>query len=164
MRFDHKIFIKKALKLTDAEKTQIFENFVRGRSRQDLTESCLGHLGPSLIPHPSPILVFIDNFVRPKMASREPWVQLLTFSTRRLHSSRNFSLQGLCFLMENCRFLMALKLSQIMNNCRKKQCWKPIRNFSPGSVWFFGFLDQKKFTQLAANSPWSGPSTLFIFL
>jgi hypothetical protein len=39
---------KKALKLTDAEKTQTFENFLRGRSRQDLTETCLGHLGPSL--------------------------------------------------------------------------------------------------------------------
>jgi hypothetical protein len=42
---------KKALKLTNAEKTQTFENFVRGRSRQDLTETCLGHLGPSL-KHP----------------------------------------------------------------------------------------------------------------
>ncbi len=39
---------KKALKLTDAEKTQTFENFVRGRSRQGLTETCLRHLGPSL--------------------------------------------------------------------------------------------------------------------
>ncbi len=39
---------KKALKLTDAEKTQTFENFVRRKSRQDLTETCLGHLGPSL--------------------------------------------------------------------------------------------------------------------
>jgi hypothetical protein len=48
MEFDCEISIKKALKLTDAEKTQTFENFVRGRSRQDLTETCLGHLGPSL--------------------------------------------------------------------------------------------------------------------
>jgi hypothetical protein len=48
MRFDHEIFIIKALKLTDAEKTQTFENFVRGRSRQNFTETCLGHLGPSL--------------------------------------------------------------------------------------------------------------------
>ncbi len=48
MRFDHNICIKKALKLTDAEKTRFFENFVRGRNRQDLTETCLGHLGPSL--------------------------------------------------------------------------------------------------------------------
>jgi hypothetical protein len=39
---------KKALKLTDAEKSQTFENFVRGRSRQDLFENCLGHLGQSL--------------------------------------------------------------------------------------------------------------------
>ncbi len=39
---------KNALKLTDAEKTQTFEKFVRGRSRQDLTDTCLGHLGPSL--------------------------------------------------------------------------------------------------------------------
>ncbi len=39
---------KKALKWTDAEKTQTFENFIRRRSRQDLTETCLGHLGPSL--------------------------------------------------------------------------------------------------------------------
>ncbi len=39
---------KSALKLTDAEKTQTFENFVGGRSRQDLSETCLGHLGPSL--------------------------------------------------------------------------------------------------------------------
>jgi hypothetical protein len=45
---DHEIFVKKALKLTDAEKTQTFENFVRGRSRQDLTETCSGHLGSSL--------------------------------------------------------------------------------------------------------------------
>jgi hypothetical protein len=57
MRFDREISIKKALKLTDAERTQPFENFLRGRSRQDLTETCLGHLGPS------PILVFFDNFV-----------------------------------------------------------------------------------------------------
>ncbi len=28
---------------------------------------------PSSIPHPSPVLVFVDNFVRPKIASREPW-------------------------------------------------------------------------------------------
>jgi hypothetical protein len=48
MRFDHEISIKKDLKLTDAEKTQTFERFVRGRSRQDLTETCLGHLRPSL--------------------------------------------------------------------------------------------------------------------
>jgi hypothetical protein len=43
-----KYLSKIALKLTDAEKTQIFENFVKGRSRQVLTETCLGHLGPSL--------------------------------------------------------------------------------------------------------------------
>jgi hypothetical protein len=24
------------------------------------------------IPHPSPVLVFVENFVRPKIASREP--------------------------------------------------------------------------------------------
>ncbi len=47
MRLDHEIFIKKAFNLTDAEKTQTFENFVKGRSRQDLSETCLGHLGPS---------------------------------------------------------------------------------------------------------------------
>jgi hypothetical protein len=61
-----KYLSKKALNLTDAEKTQTFENFVKGRSRQDLTETCLGHL------RPTPILVFFDNFVRFKMASREP--------------------------------------------------------------------------------------------
>jgi hypothetical protein len=27
---------------------------------------------PGTIPHPSPVLVFVDNFVRPKIASREP--------------------------------------------------------------------------------------------
>jgi hypothetical protein len=32
MTFDHKIFIKKALKLIDVEKTQTFEKFERGRS------------------------------------------------------------------------------------------------------------------------------------
>ncbi len=36
------------LKLTDAEKEETFENFVKGRSRQNLTETCLGHLEPSL--------------------------------------------------------------------------------------------------------------------
>jgi hypothetical protein len=35
---------------------------------------------------------------------------------------------------------------------QKMQCWKTTRNFSPGSVLFFGFLGQKKFTQLAATS------------
>jgi hypothetical protein len=30
---------------------------------------------PGTIPHPSPVLVFVDNFVRPKIASREPWLQ-----------------------------------------------------------------------------------------
>jgi hypothetical protein len=29
---------------------------------------------PGTIPEPSPILVFFNNFVRPKMASREPWI------------------------------------------------------------------------------------------
>jgi hypothetical protein len=67
MRFDHGRFIKKSLKLTDVEKKKTFENFVRGRSRQDLTETCLGHLGP-------PDLGFFDNFFRPKIASREPCV------------------------------------------------------------------------------------------
>jgi hypothetical protein len=43
-----KYLSKITLNLTDAEKTQTFENFVKGRSRQDLTETCLGHLGPSL--------------------------------------------------------------------------------------------------------------------
>jgi hypothetical protein len=27
---------------------------------------------PGTIPHPSPVLVFVDNLVRPKIASREP--------------------------------------------------------------------------------------------
>jgi hypothetical protein len=27
---------------------------------------------PDIIPHPSPLLVFVDIFVKPKMASREP--------------------------------------------------------------------------------------------
>jgi hypothetical protein len=57
---------KIALNLTDAEETQTFENFVKDRSRKDFTETFLGHLRPSLI------LVFFDNFVRPKIASREP--------------------------------------------------------------------------------------------
>jgi hypothetical protein len=30
---------------------------------------------PGTIPHPSPVLVFVDNFVRPKIASREPCVR-----------------------------------------------------------------------------------------
>jgi hypothetical protein len=42
---------KKALKLTNVEKTQTFENFVKGRSRSDFNETCLGYLEPSLI-HP----------------------------------------------------------------------------------------------------------------
>jgi hypothetical protein len=70
-------------------------------------------------------------------------VQVPALSTRKLLSSRNFSLEGLCFcLMENREFLMALKLSsgeitksrptvrifgpqwQIMNNCRKGSAGK----------------------------------------
>jgi hypothetical protein len=41
---------KKALKLTDAEQTQNFRKFCSGKE-QDLTETSLGHLGPSL-SHP----------------------------------------------------------------------------------------------------------------
>jgi hypothetical protein len=44
-----KYLSKKALKLTDAEKTQTFENFLKGSIRSDFNETCLGHLGPSLI-------------------------------------------------------------------------------------------------------------------
>jgi hypothetical protein len=41
MRFDNEIFIKKALKLTDAEKTQTFEKFVRrGADRISLKLVC----------------------------------------------------------------------------------------------------------------------------
>jgi hypothetical protein len=29
---------------------------------------------PGTIPHPSPVLVFVDNLVRPKIASREPCI------------------------------------------------------------------------------------------
>jgi hypothetical protein len=46
-----KYLSKKSFKLTNVEKTQTFENFVKGRSRLDFNETCLGHLGPSLI-HP----------------------------------------------------------------------------------------------------------------
>ncbi len=55
---------KEALKLTDAEKTQTFENFVRGRSRQDLTETCLGHLVWDTWDHPwtIPDLGFLWQF------------------------------------------------------------------------------------------------------
>jgi hypothetical protein len=75
-----KYLSKKALKLTDAEKKQIFENFVKGRSRQDFNESCFGT--PGTIPGPSPILVFFDNFVWPTMASREPWFNIQVIRVR----------------------------------------------------------------------------------
>jgi hypothetical protein len=41
---------------------------------------------PGTIPHPSPVLVFVDNFVRPKIASREPCI---------FHSALNIFLKSM---------------------------------------------------------------------
>jgi hypothetical protein len=35
---------------------------------------------PDIIPHPSPVLVFVDIFVKLKTASREPWQHFCKFA------------------------------------------------------------------------------------
>jgi uncharacterized protein (DUF924 family) len=80
---------KKALKLTDAEKTQTFENFVQGRSRQNLTETCLGHLGPSL-NHPRSwfsLTILFDGF------KRTVWHRKKSGKSRICYAKEEFELE-----------------------------------------------------------------------
>jgi hypothetical protein len=48
---------------------------------------------PETIPHPSPVLVFVDNLVRPKIASREPCLEA-KICLKRSNFGRTIFLEG----------------------------------------------------------------------
>ncbi len=81
---------KISLNLTDAEKNT-FENFVRGRSRSDLTETCLGHLGPSLIHPRSWFLLTILFDLRSLQENRDTSLKswLKTLSNEYIYAEQN---------------------------------------------------------------------------
>ncbi len=119
---------KKSLKLTDAEKTQTFENFVRGRSRQDLTETCLGHLGPSL-NHPrswfSLTILFDPRWLQ---ENRDRIIRFLI--SVKLILSPSHTRWGFIsnLVLKRARgFILLLKLAEIMFMQKliseKESCW-----------------------------------------
>jgi hypothetical protein len=68
MRFDHEICIKKSLEVDGRSKNKLSKILWMERANWNLFGT------PGTIPHPSPSLVFFDNFFRPKIASREPCI------------------------------------------------------------------------------------------
>jgi hypothetical protein len=70
MRFDREIAIKKCLEVDRRWKNTVFRKFCSGKEQTGFDWNMFGT--PGTIPEPSSILVFFDNFIRPKMASRAP--------------------------------------------------------------------------------------------
>ncbi len=117
MTFDHEIFIKTSPEVERRWKTQTFNNFVQGSIRSDFNESCLGHLGPSLV-HPRSwfwLTIFFD--LRSLQENREGRIIRKSFRKSGKASENSKKLQKIQKKLQKIQ----KKLQKIKKSFRKSE-------------------------------------------